>query len=81
MREQQSVRPAATGRVAIVVVLSSLTSAVTVVLARFLDRSFMAWHQWLRANSDVPNAVRSIMAAIVIERARGARVNPVPRSQ
>ena len=37
----------ATGRVAIVVVLSSLTSAVTVVLARFLDRSRMAWHQWL----------------------------------
>jgi hypothetical protein len=34
----------ATGRVAIVVVPSSLTSAVTVVLVRFLDLSRMAWH-------------------------------------
>src|ERR1700692_50049 len=39
----------ATGRVAIVVVLSSLTSGVTVVLARFLDRSL-----WRGTNGCAP---------------------------
>lgn len=36
----------ATGRVAIVVVLSTLASAVTVLLARLLDDSRVAKHQW-----------------------------------
>ena len=36
-----------TGRVAVVVVLSSLSTAVTVILARVIDDSRMAWHQWL----------------------------------
>jgi uncharacterized membrane protein len=35
------------GRVAVVVVLSSLSTAVTVVLARLLNHARMAWHQWL----------------------------------
>jgi drug/metabolite transporter (DMT)-like permease len=43
----------ATGRVAIVVVLSSLTSAVTVILARVLEHARMAWHQWLAIASVV----------------------------
>jgi len=37
----------ATGRIAVVVVLSSLTSAITVILARLLQRAEMAWHQWI----------------------------------
>lgn len=37
----------ATGRTAVVVVLSSLTSAVTVVLARIRRSARMAWHQWI----------------------------------
>jgi drug/metabolite transporter (DMT)-like permease len=36
-----------TGRVAIVVVLSTLASAVTVLLSRFMDRAAIAAHQWL----------------------------------
>jgi drug/metabolite transporter (DMT)-like permease len=36
-----------TGRVAIVVVLSTLASAVTVLLSRLRDRAAVAWHQWL----------------------------------
>jgi drug/metabolite transporter (DMT)-like permease len=36
-----------TGRVAIVVVLSSLASAVTVLLSRLIDRAAIALHQWL----------------------------------
>jgi drug/metabolite transporter (DMT)-like permease len=36
-----------TGRVAIVVVLSSLTSGITVLLARFINRTRLAWHHWL----------------------------------
>jgi drug/metabolite transporter (DMT)-like permease len=36
----------ATGRVAIVVVLSTLASAVTVLLARLLDDARVAKHQW-----------------------------------
>ncbi|HEX4152499.1 MAG TPA: DMT family transporter [Steroidobacteraceae bacterium] len=37
----------ATGRIAIVVVLSTLASAVTVVLARLVDRAPVARHQWV----------------------------------
>jgi drug/metabolite transporter (DMT)-like permease len=33
--------------VAIVVVLSTLASAVTVLLSRFMDRATIALHQWL----------------------------------
>jgi len=36
-----------TGRVAIVVVLSTLASAVTVLLSRLIDRAAIALHQWL----------------------------------
>jgi drug/metabolite transporter (DMT)-like permease len=36
-----------TGRVAIVVVLSTLASAVTVLLSRLIDRASIAKHQWL----------------------------------
>jgi drug/metabolite transporter (DMT)-like permease len=36
-----------TGRVAVVVVLSSLTSAITVLLARVLKSNRLGWHQWL----------------------------------
>jgi drug/metabolite transporter (DMT)-like permease len=36
-----------TGRVAIVVVLSTLASAVTVLLSRFRDRATLVLHQWL----------------------------------
>jgi drug/metabolite transporter (DMT)-like permease len=36
-----------TGRVAIVVVLSTLASAVTVLLSRLIDRAAIAVHQWL----------------------------------
>ncbi len=36
-----------TGHVAIVVVLSTLASAVTVLLSRLIDRSVIATHQWL----------------------------------
>jgi drug/metabolite transporter (DMT)-like permease len=36
-----------TGRVAIVVVLSTLASAVTVLLSRLVDRAAIALHQWL----------------------------------
>jgi uncharacterized membrane protein len=36
-----------TGRVAIVVVLSTLASAVTVLLSRLMDRATIAVHQWL----------------------------------
>jgi drug/metabolite transporter (DMT)-like permease len=35
-----------TGRVAVVVVLSSLTSAITVLLARVCNSSSLGWHQW-----------------------------------
>ncbi|MBV8341768.1 MAG: EamA/RhaT family transporter, partial [Gammaproteobacteria bacterium] len=37
----------ATGRVAIVVALSSVTSAITVLLGRVLDQARLALHQWL----------------------------------
>ncbi|HTV50385.1 MAG TPA: DMT family transporter [Steroidobacteraceae bacterium] len=37
----------ATGHIAVVVVLSTLGSAVTVLLARVLDRAHIATHQWL----------------------------------
>jgi drug/metabolite transporter (DMT)-like permease len=37
----------ATGRIAIVVVLSTLASAVTVALARLIDRAHVARHQWV----------------------------------
>lgn len=43
----------ATGRVAVVVVLSSLTSAVTVVLARLIKHVRMAWHHWIAIASVV----------------------------
>jgi drug/metabolite transporter (DMT)-like permease len=36
-----------TGRVAMVVVLSTLASAVTVLLSRLIDRAAVALHQWL----------------------------------
>jgi drug/metabolite transporter (DMT)-like permease len=36
-----------TGRVAVVVVLSSLASAVTVIMARVIDKASVARHQWL----------------------------------
>jgi uncharacterized membrane protein len=36
-----------TGRIAVVVVLSSLTSAITVVLARLFNHTRLGWHQWL----------------------------------
>jgi drug/metabolite transporter (DMT)-like permease len=36
----------ATGRVAVVVVLSSLSSAVTVMLSRMIHHQRLAWHQW-----------------------------------
>jgi drug/metabolite transporter (DMT)-like permease len=36
-----------TGRVAVVVVLSSLTSAITVLLARLFGHTQLGWHQWL----------------------------------
>jgi drug/metabolite transporter (DMT)-like permease len=36
-----------TGRVAIVIVLSTLASAVTVLLSRLIDRAVIAIHQWL----------------------------------
>ncbi len=50
-----------TGRVAIVIVLSSLSTAVTVILARVLNRDPMAWHQWV--------AIASVIAGLSLLRA------------
>jgi drug/metabolite transporter (DMT)-like permease len=50
----------ATGRVAIVVVLSTLASAVTVLLARLLDDARVAKHQWF--------AIGVIMAGLILIR-------------
>jgi drug/metabolite transporter (DMT)-like permease len=46
------------GEPAIAVVLSSLTSAVTVVLARVITQARMAWHQW--------SAIVSIVVGLVL---------------
>jgi drug/metabolite transporter (DMT)-like permease len=37
----------ATGRVTIVVVISSSASAITVLMAKLIDRAHVAWYQWL----------------------------------
>ena len=40
-----------TGRPAVVIVLSSLTSAVTVILSRLINHARMAWYQWIAVAS------------------------------
>jgi drug/metabolite transporter (DMT)-like permease len=51
----------ATGRLAVVVALSSVTSAITVLLGRVLDGARLAVHQWL--------AVAAVVAGLVLLRA------------
>jgi drug/metabolite transporter (DMT)-like permease len=50
-----------TGRIAVVVVLSSLTSAITVLLARLFNGTRLGWHQW--------SAIALIIFGLVLIRA------------